>query len=143
MIGENPQGIVTTENSGNNILLKCLNSENSNENILGINKVNSKNILLKCLDTRENVTSETEQNGNSNEKILKCSNLVKIINTNGKAIKQATTSNSLLNPNWYTPLYPFFSFDSWYNSSGVLSNLILSKSSTATPGVLATLPIAS
>ncbi|BBM58205.1 hypothetical protein JMUB4039_2202 [Leptotrichia trevisanii] len=82
MVGESTQGIGTTENNGNNIFLKCLNSENSNENIIETNKINSKDILLECLNTNENTAGETEKNGNSNEKILKCSNIVKIINAN-------------------------------------------------------------
>ena len=82
MAQENSQVNGITENNSNNMFLKCLNSENNNENINGINKINSKNILLKCLDTNENTTNEIEQNGNSDEKILKCSNLVKIINAN-------------------------------------------------------------
>lgn len=81
-IGESTQGIGTSENNGNNIFFKCLNSENNNENMIGINKINSKDILLKCLNTNENAIGEIEQNGNSDEKILKCSNSVKIISLN-------------------------------------------------------------
>ena len=46
------------------------------------NKINSKDILLECLDTSKNTSDEMVKNENSDEKILKCSNLVKIINSN-------------------------------------------------------------
>ena len=81
-IGESSQEIGTSESNGNNIFFKCLNSENSNENMIEINKTNSKDILLKCLNTNENTIGKIEQNGNSDEKILKCSNSVKIISLN-------------------------------------------------------------
>lgn len=42
MAGETAQGMGTAVNNGNNIFLKCLNSENSSENLIGTNKVNSK-----------------------------------------------------------------------------------------------------
>ena len=82
MAGETAQGMGTAVNNGNNIFLKCLNSENSSENLIGTNKVNSKDILLECLNTSENTAGEAEKNGNSDEKILKCSNIVRIINAN-------------------------------------------------------------
>ena len=79
-VGESTQGTEITENNGNNIFLKCLNFENSSENTVTTNKINSKDILLECLDTSKNTSDEMVKNENSDEKILKCSNLVKIIN---------------------------------------------------------------
>ena len=81
-VGESTQGTEITENNGNNIFLKCLNFENSSENTVTTNKINSKDILLECLDTSKNTSDEMVKNENSDEKILKCSNLVKIINSN-------------------------------------------------------------
>ena len=81
-VGESTQGTEITENNGNNIFLKCLNFENSSENTVTTNKINSKDILLECLDTSKNTSDEMVKNENSDEKILKCSNLVKIINAN-------------------------------------------------------------
>ena len=83
IIAENSQKIGITENNVSNIFLKCLNSENnnSNDNAIGINKTNSKDILLECWNTTENMTSETGGNETSNEKILKCSNIVKMLNS--------------------------------------------------------------
>ena len=82
IVGESTQGTEITENNGNNIFLKCLNFENSSENTVTTNKINSKDILLECLDTSKNTSDEMVKNENSDEKILKCSNLVKIINSN-------------------------------------------------------------
>ena len=76
------QGTGTSINNGNNIFLKCLNYENNSENLNRINNVKSKDILLECLNTSENTTGEAGKSENSNEKILKCSNLVRIINAN-------------------------------------------------------------
>ena len=81
-VGESTQGTEITENNGNNIFLKCLNFENSSENPVTTNKIDSKDILLECLDTSKNTSDEMVKNENSDEKILKCSNLVKIINSN-------------------------------------------------------------
>ena len=81
-VGESVQGTEITENNGNNIFLKCLNFENSSENTVTTNKINSKDILLECLNTSENTSDEMVKNENSDEKILKCSNIVKIINAN-------------------------------------------------------------
>ena len=81
-VGESTQGTEITENNGNNIFLKCLNFENSSENTVTTNKINSKDLLLECLDTSKNTSDEMVKNENSDEKILKCSNLVKIINSN-------------------------------------------------------------
>ena len=81
-VGESAQGTEITENNGNNIFLKCLNFENSSENTVTTNKINSKDILMECLNTSENTSDEMVKNENSDEKILKCSNLVKIINSN-------------------------------------------------------------
>ena len=81
-VGESTQGTEITENNGNNIFLKCLNFENSSENTVTTNKINSKDILLECLNTSKNTSDEMVKNENSDEKILKCSNLVKIINSN-------------------------------------------------------------
>ena len=81
-VAESTQGTEITENNGNNIFLKCLNFENSSENTVTTNKINSKDILLECLDTSKNTSDEMVKNENSDEKILKCSNLVKIINSN-------------------------------------------------------------
>ena len=81
-VGESAQGTEITENNGNNIFLKCLNFENSSENTVTTNKINSKDILLECLNTSENTSDEMIKNENSDEKILKCSNIVKIINAN-------------------------------------------------------------
>ena len=81
-VGESTQGTEITENNGNNIFLKCLNFQNSSENTVTTNKINSKDILLECLDTSKNTSDEMVKNENSDEKILKCSNLVKIINSN-------------------------------------------------------------
>lgn len=83
IIAENSQKIGITENNVSNIFLKCLNSENNNnnDNAIGINKTNSKDILLECWNTTENMTSETGGNESSNEKILKCSNIVKMLNS--------------------------------------------------------------
>lgn len=80
MAGESTQVTGINENNGNNIFLKCMNSENINESIVTTNKINSKDILLECLNPSEKTAGETEKVGNSNEKILKCSNIVKIIN---------------------------------------------------------------
>ena len=80
MAGESTQVTGINENNGNNIFLKCMNSENINESIVTTNKINSKDILLECLNMSEKTAGETEKVGNSNEKILKCSNIVKIIN---------------------------------------------------------------
>ena len=80
--GESAQGTEITDNNGNNIFLKCLNFENSSENPVTTNKIDSKDILLECLDTSKNTSDEMVKNENSDEKILKCSNLVKIINSN-------------------------------------------------------------
>ncbi|WP_314292131.1 beta-galactosidase [Leptotrichia massiliensis] len=80
MAGESTQVTGINENNGNNIFLKCMNSENINESIVTTNKINSKDILLECLNKSEKTAGETEKVGNSNEKILKCSNIVKIIN---------------------------------------------------------------
>ena len=80
--GESAQETGITENNGNNIFLKCLNFENSSENTVTTNKISSKDILLECLNTNENTAGEAEKNGNSDEKILKCSNIVRIINAN-------------------------------------------------------------
>ena len=80
IIGESPQKIGITENNVNNIFLKCLNSENNNVNMPEINRINSKDILLECLNTNENMTGETGGNESSGEKILKCSNIVKMLN---------------------------------------------------------------
>ena len=82
IVGESTQGTEITENNGNNIFLKCLNFENSSENTVTTNKINSKDILLECLDTSKNTSDEMVKNENSDEKILKCSNVVKIINSN-------------------------------------------------------------
>ena len=82
IVGESTQGTEITENNGNNIFLKCLNFENSSENTVTTNKINSKDILLECLDTSKNTSDEMIKNENSDEKILKCSNVVKIINSN-------------------------------------------------------------
>ena len=82
IVGESTQGTEITENNGNNIFLKCLNFENSSENTVTTNKINSKDILLECLNTSENTSDEMVKNENSDEKILKCSNIVKIINAN-------------------------------------------------------------
>ena len=82
IVGESTQGTEITENNGNNIFLKCLNFENISENTVTTNKINSKDILLECLDTSKNTSDEMVKNENSDEKILKCSNLVKIINSN-------------------------------------------------------------
>ena len=79
---ESAQKTGITENNGNNIFLKCLNFENSSENTVTTNKISSKDILLECLNTNENTAGEVEKNGNSDEKILKCSNIVRIINAN-------------------------------------------------------------
>ena len=81
IIGESPQKIGITENNVNNIFLKCLNSENNNVNMPEINRINSKDILLECSNTNENMTGETGGNETSNEKILKCSNIVKMLNS--------------------------------------------------------------
>ena len=81
-VGESTQGTEITENNGNNIFLKCLNFENSSENPVTTNKINSKDILMECLNTSENTSDEMVKNKNSDEKILKCSNIVKIINAN-------------------------------------------------------------
>ena len=78
IIGESPQKIGITENNVNNIFLKCLNSENNNVNMPEINRINSKDILLECSNT--NMTGETGGNESSGEKILKCSNIVKMLN---------------------------------------------------------------
>ena len=80
--GESAQETGITENNGNNIFLKCLNFANSSENTVTTNKISSKDILLECLNTNENTAGEAEKNGNSDEKILKCSNIVRIINAN-------------------------------------------------------------
>ena len=80
MAGESTQVTGINENNRNNIFLKCMNSENINESIVTTNKINSKDILLECLNMSEKTAGETEKVGNSNEKILKCSNIVKIIN---------------------------------------------------------------
>ena len=80
IIGESPQKIGITENNVNNIFLKCLNSENNNVNMPEINRINSKDILLECSNTNENMTGETGGNESSGEKILKCSNIVKMLN---------------------------------------------------------------
>ena len=80
MAGESTQVTGINENNRNNIFLKCMNSENINESIVTTNKINSKDILLECLNTSEKTAGETEKVGNSDEKILKCSNIVKIIN---------------------------------------------------------------
>ena len=82
IVGESTQGTEITENNGNNIFLKCLNFENISENTVTTNKINSKDILLECLDTSKNTSDEMVKNENSDEKILKCSNVVKIINSN-------------------------------------------------------------
>lgn len=82
IVGESTQGTEITENNGNNIFLKCLNFENSSENTVTTNKINSEDILLECLDTSKNTSDEMVKNENSDEKILKCSNVVKIINSN-------------------------------------------------------------
>ena len=82
IVGESTQGTEITENNDNNIFLKCLNFENSSENTVTTNKINSKDILLECLDTSKNTSDEMVKNENSDEKILKCSNVVKIINSN-------------------------------------------------------------
>ena len=81
-VGESAQGTEITENNRNNIFLKCLNFENSSENTVTTNKINSKDILMECLNTSENTSDEMVKNKNSDEKILKCSNIVKIINAN-------------------------------------------------------------
>ena len=78
--GESTQGTGITDNNGNNIFLKCLNFENSSENTVTTNKINSKDILLECLNAGENTVDEKEKNQNPNERMLKCSNIVKIIN---------------------------------------------------------------
>ena len=80
IIGESPQKIGITENNVNNIFLKCLNSENNNVNMPEINRINSKDILLEYSNTNENMTGETGGNESSGEKILKCSNIVKMLN---------------------------------------------------------------
>ena len=82
IVGESTQGTEITENNGNNIFLKCLNFENGSENTVTTNKINSKDILMECLNTSENTSDEMVKNENSDEKILKCSNVVKIINSN-------------------------------------------------------------
>ena len=79
MAGENTQGTGITENNGNNIFLKCINSETGSENIIGTNKISSQNILLKCLNTSESTEDELTKDVNTAEKLLKCSNIVRII----------------------------------------------------------------
>jgi len=79
MAGENAQGTGITENNGNNIFLKCINSETGSENIIGTNKISSQNILLKCLNTSESTEDELTKDVNTAEKLLKCSNIVRII----------------------------------------------------------------
>ena len=81
MAGESVQGTGITENNGNNIFLKCINSETSSENIIGTNKISSQNILLKCLNTSESTEDELTKDVNTAEKLLKCSNIVRIIKT--------------------------------------------------------------
>lgn len=82
MAGENAQGTGITENNGNNIFLKCINSETGSENIIGTNKISSQNILLKCLNTSESTEDELTKDVNTAEKLLKCSNIVKVIDGN-------------------------------------------------------------
>ena len=81
MAGESAQGTGITENNGNNIFLKCINSETGSENIIGTNKISSQNILLKCLNTSESTKDELTKDINTAEKLLKCSNIVRIIKT--------------------------------------------------------------
>ena len=82
MARENAQGTGIIENNGNNIFLKCINSETGSENIIGTNKISSQNILLKCLNTSESTEDELTKDVNTAEKLLKCSNIVKVIDGN-------------------------------------------------------------
>ena len=94
--GESAQGTEITDNNGNNIFLKCLNFENSSENTVTTNKINSKDILLECLNAGENTADETDKNQNLNERMLKCSNIVKIINLNKDFLNDSESYESVV-----------------------------------------------
>jgi len=96
MAGESTQVTGINENNGNNIFLKCMNSENINESIVTTNKINSKDILLECLNKSEKTAGETEKVGNSNEKILKCSNPVKNVNTAETPLSESNSSKDIV-----------------------------------------------
>ena len=128
MVGENAQGTGITENNGNNIFLKCINSETGSENIIGTNKISSQNILLKCLNTSESTEVELTKDVNTAEKLLKCSNIVRIIKIDelsqiesANAV-QLKCSNTVKNVNTAgTPL----------SGSGSSNNIVLKCSGTS------------
>ena len=95
-VGESTQGTEITENNGNNIFLKCLNFENSSENTVTTNKINSKDILLECLDTSKNTSDEMVKNENSDEKILKCSNVSEDLSKNETKINNGIGNSTAI-----------------------------------------------